>query len=48
MGDVLRSSLDTVEECGLWDDFDGGMPVPSNVRNMRDYDCTKGCNVSCW
>jgi len=42
--DILRTSLDNVEEGGLW--HDNEQPVHDCTRT--DYDCTKGCNVSCW
>jgi len=41
---VLRTSLNNVEEGGLWDD--DARPVHDSTRT--EYDCTKGCNVSCW
>jgi len=41
---VLRTSLDNVEESDLWGDDE--RPVHDCTRT--EYDCTKGCNVSCW
>jgi len=41
---VLRTTIDNVEEGGLWDDE---RPVDPD-RMGAEIDCTKGCDVKCW
>jgi len=42
--DFLRTTLNNVEEGDLWDYRER----PEHDCMKTDYDCTKGCNVSCW
>uniref|UniRef100_A0A7S2MTA4 Uncharacterized protein n=1 Tax=Zooxanthella nutricula TaxID=1333877 RepID=A0A7S2MTA4_9DINO len=45
--DFLRTSIDNVEEGGLWLDH-GELPQDDDRRKLPAHDCTKGCNLSCW